>query len=114
MEPDELRVAPPARGGHQDVDLLGGRPADAVMAQGCRTGDHAGRARVQQRGHFLLDHGGRPSRGDVDTGQQALPRAADAQAVPERVCGHTRHQRLTAGDHIQLITEDPVECIPVR
>ncbi len=102
MEPDELRVAPPARGGHQDIDLLGGRPADAVMAQGCRTGDHAGRAGVQQRGHFLLDLGGRPSRGDVNTGQQALPRAADAQAILQSMPGQGGGERLPAANHVEL------------
>jgi len=34
-----------------------------VQPDGGEPGDHAARARVQQRGHFLLDEGGRPGHG---------------------------------------------------
>ena len=105
VQPDEGRVLALPRRRDQDVDELGDWSPDVVLPDGGEPGDHAAPARVQHRGHFLLDERRRPGRGQVDAGQQALPGAAEAETMPQGVPGQSDGYRLPAGDHVKLLVE---------
>jgi hypothetical protein len=114
VQPDELRVVPLPRRRDQDIYLVRDGLADVVAAQRGRPGDQAVLARVQQRGHFLLERGRCSRRGQVDTRQQFVPRAAGSEPVGECVPGQAGAQRLPTGDEVKLLAQDPVERIPVE
>lgn len=114
VETEEGSVAASPRRWHQDVDELGHRPPDAVMTHGRQARDHTAAARVQQCGHFLLDDGWRPGRGDVHARQQAAPRPARAETVLQPVPGHPGRQGLLASEHIELVLEDADECVVIK
>jgi hypothetical protein len=89
-------------------------PPDAVVAHGRQAGDRAALARVQQRGHFLLDDGRRAGRGDVNAGQQTSPRAAEAKTMMQSMPGHADGMCLLSGEHVELMFEGAEELVLVR
>jgi hypothetical protein len=86
-QPDEARVVPLPRRRNQDIDQFRLGVAKAVTAQRRRAGDQAALARVQQRGHLQLERRRRPGPGQVDAGQEFVPRPAGPEAVRERMAG---------------------------
>jgi hypothetical protein len=84
VQPDERRVPPFPGGRNQDVYEVGQVSSDVVAAQRRRTRDQAAAARVEQRGHFLLDGSRRSGQRDVDAGQHGSPRPAGTKTMPER------------------------------
>ena len=114
VQPDEGCVLALTRGRHQDVDKIRLRPADAVVPDGGQTSDHAAGTDVQQRGHLLLDDRRRPRPGDINAGQQGLPRSAWAKAMPERTFGNPGGGRLMARYDINLLRENLVKRSSTR
>jgi hypothetical protein len=114
MQAHEPRIVPLPGGRNQDVDQFRYRLADVMAAQCGRAGDHAAIARVQQRGHLLLERGRRPGRSHVDAGQQAAPRSSVTDPIPKRMPGQASTQCLLARDQPELIFQDPENRIPVK
>lgn len=81
------------------------------VQQGYRAGDEAARPGVEQGRHLLLGQARRSAQGQVDAGQQRLPRAAQADPVLHDVVRHAEGEQLLAADHGELLLQELVQAV---
>jgi hypothetical protein len=98
-------------GRNQDVNDIGDRSPDAVVAHRRRTRDHAAAARIQQGRHLLLKCRRRPRHGDINARQQPVPGPPITKAVLQRVARQACSYCLLAGNHVKLLFQDPLEPV---
>ena len=114
MDRDEAQACGPPRRGHQHVKAagLGGNQAQPVQ---CRlSGEHAARSSVQQAGHLLLRHRRGAGMGDIDAGQQPLPRAIGLGATSQHGPRHAAAESLSPGDDVFLCLQDRGQGRPIE
>src|ERR1051326_2728548 len=97
----------------EDVDCARAWGFKPVPADRTRAADQAPFPRVEQGGYLPVVLRDGPAVGQVDAGQQNLPRAARRDLVIDVARRHAAGKRLRPQDHPPLIRADPVKLVGV-